>query len=106
VALIAAKGFALVAAIKGSNVPKAASGGSFMVPGGSVGFDNKLVAMRLAAGERVDVTPASRAGQGGSGVTVVNLQMPSGSASRFVEELITDINSKIADGYRLNVATS
>lgn len=56
-------------------IPTAGShqhGGSFRVPGGGAGGDQPYL-IGLAAGERVDVTPAHKAGSGGGeGVTVIN----------------------------------
>lgn len=75
VATVAAKSAALIAAIKGTKTPSFAMGGSFKVPGGISGVDNRLVQLNLAAGERVDVTPANRAsGSSGSVLTVRGLR--------------------------------
>jgi hypothetical protein len=64
-AAVAAKGLAQIITIKQQKFSKAAAGGSFKVPGGSMGVDTRLIPMALAPGERVDVTPASKAGEGG-----------------------------------------
>lgn len=43
----------------------AATGASYLVPGGSMGVDTKLVPLALSPGEQVDITPASQVGAGG-----------------------------------------
>jgi len=42
----------------GIKPPGAAHGGSFRVPGGSSGIDNKLAMLRVASGERIDIHKA------------------------------------------------
>jgi len=64
-AAVAAKGLAQIITIKQQKFSKAAAGGSFKVPGGSMGVDTRLIPMALAPGERVDVTPASKTGGDG-----------------------------------------
>lgn len=106
VALAVATGAASIAAI---SAQKFATGGAMRMklpPGG--GVDSQLLTARVRPDEQVDIWrpgegPDQRRG-GGRGVTVVQMQLPSGAAGRFIEELISDINGKIADGYRLKVA--
>lgn len=57
VAVVAAKGFAFVAAIQSQAVPKFAQGADFMV-GGMGGLDRNRITMDLTRGERVRVDPA------------------------------------------------
>ena len=61
-AAVLAAGIAMVAKIIAEKPPGAAKGGSFMVPGGSMSVDTKLVPMALAPGERVE-RYASRSGR-------------------------------------------
>jgi hypothetical protein len=67
-AAVLATGLAQVIQIKNQKYTGAALGGSFRVPGGSMGVDTKLIPMHLAPGERVDVTPATKAAASGGGV--------------------------------------
>ena len=99
--LHAAMGAAQIAAIKST---KMASGGSFIVPGGSAGFDSKFVNLNLAAGERVDVTPANQVGQRGE-PRDVRLHFSDTFSREFWAKGIEQINALGPDGYRLNVAT-
>lgn len=79
---------------------KAAFGGSFRVPGGSMAVDTRLVPMALAPGERVDVTPANAArGGASSGV----LQIPEINPQSFftgdtVRYMVQSIDQWMRDG--------
>lgn len=104
-ALVAAKGAALVAAIKAASVtPAMAAGGSFTVPGGSSGVDNRMVTMALAAGERVDVTPAGR-GSGGEVrvVRIEGLDKPRYTLDE-VKGILDVAGQAMRDGYQFKVA--
>lgn len=103
-AAVIAKGLTLVAAIKGTALGMAA-GGSFTVPGGVSGVDNKLVPMNLASGERVTVEPAGR--RGGAGVREVTL--PAIRPRDFftgetLRAMVDALNDGDEDGYRLRFA--
>jgi hypothetical protein len=90
VAVVMAKGFSLVAAIKGANVPSAAAGGAFTVPGGVSMTDNKMIPMHLAAGERVKVE-SNHDKVNGDGVTTVPINVYGESFGR-------DTLSRMVDG--------
>lgn len=102
-ALVAAKGAALVAAIQSYNVPTFAAGGSFMVPGGSSGVDNRLMTLGLAAGERVDVTPANRTSGSMTVVRIEGLDRPRYSLDE-VKSILDVAGQAIKDGYKFEVA--
>jgi len=98
-AVVLAKGFAFVAAIKSQNVPKFATGGSFKV-GGVGGADSKLVQMRLSPGEMVDI----RKGDQTIGVPLVNVTINGDRISRDqMRELFETLNDGMRDGYKLNL---
>lgn len=109
VALAVAQGAAAVASI---SAQKFSTGGMMRMalPPGS-GADSQLLTARVRPDEQVDIWrpgegPDQRRGAGGGGFTVVQMQLPGGAAGRFIEELISDINGKIADGYRLNASAA
>ena len=94
-----AVGLAQVIQIKQQQFTGAAMGGSFMVPGGSMGVDTKLIPMHLAPGERVDVTPANQAGSAGEKTLII----PSIKPQEFftgdvVREMVFQIDEWIKDG--------
>lgn len=68
---VGATGGAATASSAMASIPTFQHGGSFMVPG-SGGADRPSLLMGLGPGERVDITPASRARQGGGGQVQVN----------------------------------
>jgi hypothetical protein len=105
-AAVLAKGLALVAAIKSFAVPKGfAEGGSFNVKGGMSGVDNAPTMLNLAAGERVDITPAHQANKSNS-PTNVFITVPNEMVSRdYLRKMIEGLNDMTRDGYRLNVST-
>ncbi len=106
-AAIMAKGLALVAAIRSAVVPSAATGGSFMVKGGMSPTDNHLVAMNLAAGERVDVTPARDAQGGESGsreIVMRGIKPRDLFTGDMVRGMFDAINQGMGDGYRIRMA--
>lgn len=104
-ALVAAKGAAIAAAIKSYNTPTFAAGGSFMVPGGSSGVDNRLMTLGLAAGEQVDITPANgkRASGGLTVVRIEGLDKPRYSLDE-VKSILDVAGQAIKDGYKFEVA--
>jgi hypothetical protein len=105
-ALIAAKGFALVAAIKSASVPKFTTGGSFRV-GGSGGEDSQRVSFDASPGEIVDIRrPADGAGGAGGNRTLTVQAPPFGSifTGRNMRELLEAIQDAQRDGYTLAVA--
>lgn len=83
-------------------------GGSFKVPGGVSGVDTTMIPLQLAAGEQVDITPASEARRGAGGVQEIVLtgirprDMFTGDMLR---DLFESLNQGMADGYKLKVAT-
>jgi hypothetical protein len=104
---VLAKGIAMVAAIKGAAIPKAAMGGAFMVPGGLGGGDKVLAQMALEPGELVEVT-SNRAdgykagGARGEGKTVI-VQFADPISRMFGEKLFPVLNELLADGHVLNL---
>jgi hypothetical protein len=101
-ATVLAKGLALVAAIGAVGFAK---GGSFTVPGGISGVDTTMVPLSLAAGERVDITPASEARGRGSGVQEITLRSPRmrDLFTEHVRDLVDVLNQAAPDGYILKV---
>lgn len=107
-AAVLAKGLALVSAIKGFAVPSMAGGGSFMVPGGSSGVDNKFVPLNLASGEMVSVTPSSQSGRSGGRTTEITLRARKWTDMMTLgdmRDLVDALNSANRDGYKLKFAT-
>jgi hypothetical protein len=107
-AMIAAKGAVLLAAIKGAVVPAkpkgAAMGGTFQVPGGMSAVDNKFVPLNLAAGERVEITPAMESDRARQ-PTEVNLTVPNEMISReYMRKMLDQMNAMLRDGYKINLA--
>jgi hypothetical protein len=98
-AVVAAKGFAFVAAIQGQTIPTFATGGTGVV-GGSGGVDSQLVSLRATPGEIVSVQRPDSLGGG----QVVNLTL---NGDRFrkddFRDLIESINGAIRMGYRINL---
>ncbi len=80
-----------------------AHGGSFTV-GGSPGVDNNLVAFKASRGERVEITPANKAGkpavshgaEASGGNVEVNIYAPPGSQ-------VEESRSQIGDTEQINV---
>jgi hypothetical protein len=106
-AAVAAKGAVLIAAIKSAVVPSkptgAAMGGTFRVPGGMSAIDNKFVPLNLAAGERVEITPAAEIDK--SRPTEVNLTVPNEMISReYMRKMLDQMNAMLRDGYKINIA--
>lgn len=88
--------------------PSAATGGSFMVPGGQMGVDTKTFSLALAPGELVDVTPAGKA-RGGAGrsteITLNGVRPKDLFTGEMVRGLFDAINKGHSDGYRIKFAT-
>jgi len=61
-AAVLAKGAALVASIRSTSVPNAATGLSTVVPGGLGGGDSKLFQSLVEPGEHINITPNSQTG--------------------------------------------
>ena len=94
---VLAAGLAAVAKIIAEKPPTAALGGSFMVPGGSMSIDTKLIPMALAPGERVDVTPANKVGAGG--VLIINPIKPKDFfTGDTVREMVLSIDQWMRNG--------
>lgn len=107
VAVVIAKGAALVASIKGTSVTGFKTGGSFVVPGGQGGGDKMPVNFMAEPGERVDIW---RPGQGpdprgGAQAATVNVYMDR-MGREFFGKMIDGINDAVRDGYRLNVVAA
>jgi hypothetical protein len=87
-----------------------AKGGSFKVPGGMSGTDNKLVPLNLASGEMVNITPSSQVGSGGGGmsseVTIKAKSLTDLMTLEDMRNLINGLNAAHRDGYRLKVVTA
>lgn len=77
-----------------------AEGGSFMVPGGSMGVDTKSMMLNLAPGEVVDVTPASQVDHGSAGGTLVISPIRSKDffTGDTVREMVMAIDQWMRDG--------
>lgn len=108
VAVVAAKGFAFVAAIQSQAVPRFAQGADFMV-GGMGGLDRNRITMDLTRGERVRVDPAgSPAATAASGerkvVQVKGVSTREWFRGDVVRDLFDGINEHIRDGGRIEVA--
>lgn len=100
VALAVASGAAAVATIASQGF---AQGGSFRVPGGMSSTDNMMVPLNLAAGERVDITPASQASGPGSSITV---DMRGGDpyySRGHVEKLLDAMHTVMSDGHQVRL---
>lgn len=98
-AAVAAKGLAQIITIKQQKFTKAAGGGSFMVPGGKMGVDTKLIPMALAPGERVDITPASKVGGGANGFLELSpIRADEFLTGDMVRELVFKIDQWVKDG--------
>jgi hypothetical protein len=97
-------GLGMVAKIQAQQFAK---GGSFMVPGGRNSRDNQMVPLALSAGERVDITPASYAGNNGGRAQRIEL---AGIGPRdlftgtMLRDLVDALNQGQRDGYRLKFA--
>jgi hypothetical protein len=93
-----AAGLGAVAKIVAQKQPtKAALGGSFRVPGGASGVDTKLVRMQLAPGERVDVTPAGRAG-GDRNLIIPAIRPKDFFTGEVVREMVLSLDQWLRDG--------
>jgi hypothetical protein len=98
-------GLGQVAQIKAQSF---AAGGSFKVPGGISGVDNKFVPLNLAAGEMVNITPADQVAAGGGAPRTIELRsrrMTDFLSMEDMRDLIDGLNSAGRDGYRLKVVT-
>lgn len=93
-----AAGAAQIATITSQKFTGAAFGGSFKVPGGSMSVDTKLIPMMLAPGERVDVTPASRAGGGDSILVIPSIKPKDFFTGETVREMVFAIDQWMKDG--------
>ncbi len=111
-AAVLAQGAALVAGIKGTNVPTGAvTGGAFQVPGGIGGGDKVLTQMALEPGELVEVSSnrsdgyrsGGRGGRASSGGTYT-LQVPD-FLRPLAEALMPHIEQANADGHTLKLVT-
>jgi len=78
-----------------------ASGGSFMIPGGSSMTDNHVMPINVASGERVTV---DRPGDGSNAPTQAVLVVRNRTDRAFLESIAEGLNGLVADGYRLKVA--
>lgn len=96
-AAVVAAGMANVMTIRSQQFTGAAMGGSFMVPGGKSGTDNRLIPMALAAGERVDVTPANKVNSGGSATLFVRGLK---ATDIFTGEAVRDLAERLIDFQR------
>lgn len=111
--VVAAAGAATAVAAGLANVAKIsatefAKGGSFRVPGGVSGVDTTMIPLKLAAGERVDVTPAAEARRQGSVPQEIAIRLPSLDSilvGDTLRSLFETLNQGMADGYRLKVVT-
>lgn len=93
-----AAGLAQVVNIKAQKFTAAALGGSFKVPGGVSGFDSRLVPMMLSPGERVDVTPASRVGEGSRELIIPSIKPKDFFTGETVREMVLSIDQWMRDG--------
>ena len=93
-----ASGLAAVAKIVAQKPPTAATGGSFMVAGGTSGVDSKLVRMNLSPGERVDVTPANQVGRGGGILNINPIRPKDFFTGDTVREMVTSIDEWMRNG--------
>jgi hypothetical protein len=98
-AAVAAKGAAQIVTISSQKFKGAAEGGTFMVPGGSMGVDTKMVSMALAPGELVEVTPAARAGATENGYLELSPIRPKDFfTGDVVREMVFSIDQWMRDG--------
>lgn len=104
-ASVLAAGIGFAATLNSVAVPALAQGGSFTVPGGMSGVDTRMMTLALAAGERVDVTPARDAGSSSAPVDVImrGVSPKVLFAGENVKEFFDGLNDKIRDGYRIKV---
>lgn len=80
-----------------------AGGGSFQVGGGLSAVDNQMLPIKVASGERVDITPADKAGS--HNPPTVMLSMKPGRYTRDEVKGILDVaNELFSDGYKLKHA--
>jgi hypothetical protein len=103
-----AAGLGAVIKIATTKYTGAAQGGSFMVPGGSMGVDTKMVSMALAPGEVIDVTPADQARRGGrraEEITVKGIRPNDLFTGEMVRGMFDALNRGYSDGYRVKFAT-
>ena len=107
-ALVLAKGAALIAAIKGTNVGGMAKGGSFRVPGGMGGGDRVPFTTMLEPGELVEVSSNRSDGHksgrdsGSNGTRTVYI---SAGLRQIAEALIPELNAAMRDGHELKLAS-
>lgn len=80
-----------------------AKGGSFVVPGGISGVDTRMVPLNLAAGERVDITPANmvRNGEGPATVRLTGSKIGDIFTRERLRDFFDLMNDAHADGYKL-----
>jgi hypothetical protein len=100
---VLAAGLAKVVAIKSQQIPGAQLGGTFKVPGGISATDNRFVPLNLAAGERVEITPADKTEQQRPPAQV-NITVPDLISRESMRKVFDEINSMIRDGYKINLA--
>jgi hypothetical protein len=98
-------GLGMVAKIQAQSF---ATGGSFKVPGGISGVDTQIVPLNLAAGERVDITPAGEVDRG-TGTRAPSEVRVSGRlrdvlTGQNLRDLIESLNEAHSNGYRLTFA--
>lgn len=102
-AAVVAAGMANVAQIQSQQFTGAAMGGSFMVPGGISRSDNRLIPMALAAGERVDVTPAGGGGRKEQVIRIDGLRGPGSVPRDQAVAMLEALNDLLDDNYKLRV---
>jgi hypothetical protein len=109
-AAVAAKGFALVAAIKSQSVPAMSTGGAITVPGGIGGGDRVRAMVDLEPGEQLDVwrpgegNADPRRGANAPQPQIVSMKFSDPFSREFWRRGIEQINELTRDGYRLEVA--
>jgi hypothetical protein len=109
-AAVLGQGASLVASIKGTQVPKFATGGSMKI-GGAGGIDSQRVAFDASPGEVVEVhkNPYGGASSDGGGfreIRVRDLNLRPVWSLDNVRDLIDRINDAVGDGARLKIVTA
>lgn len=109
-ATVLGQGASLVASIKGTQVPKFATGGSMKI-GGVGGIDSQRVAFDASPGEIVEVKKnpyggASSEGGGFREIRVRDLNLRPVWSLDNVRDLIDRINDAVGDGARLKIVTA
>lgn len=93
-----AAGIANVIKIQSQQMPSAAFGGRFMVPGGSMGVDTGVFSMKLAPGELVDVTPSSKVGRGDGVLNIPAINPKDFFTGETVRYMVESFDSWMRDG--------